>query len=137
MLGHLSPHSLYVKFRTLILYGLIGSISSSIDFGIYTLLVKVAGMNYLAANCISVVTGIIISFLLNRAYNFKVKDRTIHRFVIFLTVGLCGLAMSSGILYVCIQWLHINELISKLLSIAIVVILQFLANKYVTFKIKK
>ena len=134
LLSILRNNIVYVKFRDLILYGLIGALSSSLDFGVYTVLVKCLSLNYLLANSISVVVGITTSFTLNRKYNFKVSDKTIRRFAIFMTVGLCGLILSNLILFVCINTIHINELLSKLLSIALVVILQFLANKFITFK---
>jgi len=126
--------TLYKKFHHLVLYGIIGSFSSGLDFLIYTLLVQLVGLQYLVANCISVVAGISTSFYLNRNYNFKVKDHTKRRFSIFLTVGLCGLVMSNLILYLCIDNLGMDKLISKLLSIVLVVFFQFLVNKYMTFK---
>ena len=126
--------TLYQKFHHLVLYGIIGSFSSGLDFLIYTLLVQLVGLQYLVANCISVVAGISTSFYLNRNYNFKVKDHTKRRFSIFLTVGLCGLVMSNLILYLCIDNLGMDKLISKLLSIVLVVFFQFLVNKYLTFK---
>lgn len=126
--------TLYKKFHHLVLYGIIGSFSSGLDFLIYTLLVQLVGLQYLVANCISVVAGISTSFYLNRNYNFKVKDHTKRRFSIFLTVGLCGLVMSNLILYLCIDNLGMDKLISKLLSIVLVVFFQFLVNKYLTFK---
>ena len=125
---------LYEKFHHLVLYGIIGSFSSGLDFLIYTLLVQLVGLQYLVANCISVIAGISTSFYLNRNYNFKVKDHTKRRFSIFLTVGLCGLVMSNLILYLCIDNLGMDKLISKLLSIVLVVFFQFLVNKYLTFK---
>lgn len=125
---------LYFKFRHLILYGIIGSFSSGLDFAIYTLLVQVVGLQYIIANCISVLGGISTSFILNRNYNFQVKDNTKRRFAIFLTVGLCGLMLSNIILYVCIDVLDMNKIISKLLSIVLVVFFQFIVNKYLTFK---
>ena len=126
--------TLYKKFHHLVLYGIIGSFSSGLDFLIYTFLVQLVGLQYLVANCISVVAGISTSFYLNRNYNFKVKDHTKRRFSIFLTVGLCGLVMSNLILYLCIDNLGMDKLISKLLSLVLVVFFQFLVNKYLTFK---
>ena len=126
--------TLFKKFRHLILYGIIGSFSSGLDFCIYTLLVQLTGVQYLLANCISVLGGITTSFILNRNYNFKVKDHSKRRFSIFLTVGLCGLVMSNIILYLCIDVMSFDKLISKLLSIVLVVFFQFLVNKYLTFK---
>ena len=124
----------YKKFRDLILYGIIGSCSSGLDFLLYTLFVTVFGWHYILSNCISVLGGIITSFTLNRNYNFKVKDKTKRRFSIFLTVGLCGMLLSSLILWVCISQLSMNKILSKLLSIVLVVVVQLLINKYVTFK---
>ena len=83
----------------------------------------------------SVLVGITTSFLLNRAYNFKVKDHTKRRFVTFLTVGLCGLLLSNLILYVGIDMLHLNDLVVKITSIILVVGFQFIVNKFVTFRV--
>ena len=129
--------NLYYRFRHLILYGIIGTFSSSLDFTIYTLLVQIVGLHYLVANCISILAGITTSFFLNRNYNFKVKDNVRGRFAIFLTVGLCGLMLSNIVLYVCVSSLDMNKLVSKLLSIVLVVFFQFLINKYITFKPSK
>lgn len=127
-------HHLYNKFRNLILYGVIGGISSGLDFTVYTLLVNVVEFHYLISNICSVLVGIATSFTLNRRYNFKVKDQTKRRFFIFLFVGISGLLLSSLILYICIQELRIDELLSKLLSIVLVVFIQFILNKNITFK---
>ena len=124
--------NLYRKYRNLILYGIIGSCSSGLDFLLYTLFVNV--FNCLFSNCVSVLAGITTSFTLNRTYNFKVKDQTIKRMLIFFTVGLCGMLMSNLILYVCIDCLEMNKIVSKLLSIGLVVIAQFVINKYITFR---
>ena len=125
---------LYKKFRHLILYAIIGSFSSGLDFLIYTVLVQILDVQYIIANCISVLGGISTSFLLNRNYNFKIKDHATLRFSIFLTVGLCGLLFSNIILYVCIDVMSIDKVVSKLLSIVLVVFFQFLINKHLTFK---
>jgi putative flippase GtrA len=84
-----------------------------------------------------VLVGITTSFLLNRSYNFRVKDKTKQRFAIFLTVGLCGLMLSNLILYIGIDMLHGEEVIVKLASIVLVVGFQFLMNKFVTFRVRK
>ena len=120
------------KYKNLLLYGVIGCCASGLDFAIYSLLIL--SINYILANCISVLGGITTSFLLNRKYNFKVKDRTFKRFVTFLSIGLCGMLISNLILYICIDIFDIHKLVSKLLSIVLVVIVQYLLNKNITFK---
>lgn len=122
------------KFRFLILYGIIGTFSSGLDFAVFTSLVEFAELQYIVANGKSVFIGIVTSFFLNRKYNFKVEDQVLKRFLIFLSVGLCGLVLSNIILYVCIDKLFMHKIISKVVAIMLVVFFQFLANKFITFK---
>lgn len=125
---------LYTKFRNVILYGIIGCFSSATDACVFYLLSDKAHVHYMVANYISVLVGIGISFMLNRTYNFKVKDHTKRRFMIFMTVGLCGFLLSNLILYTGIEILHFNTMLSKLISIVLVVGFQFILNKLITFK---
>ena len=126
--------SLYSKFRNLILYGIIGCCTASLDFLIFTGLTQFTSIHYIIANVISCSTGILCSFLLNRKYNFKVTDHTMRRMVVFFSVGIFGLFLSSVILHFCVDDLNWGELISKLTSIVIVVIIQFFLNKYISFR---
>ena len=126
--------SLYSKFRNLILYGIIGCCTASLDFLIFTGLTQCTSIHYIIANVISCSTGILCSFLLNRKYNFKVTDHTMRRMVVFFSVGVFGLFLSSVILHFCVDDLNWGELISKLTSIVIVVIIQFFLNKYISFR---
>ena len=127
--------TLYKKFRNLILYGVIGCFTSTLDFVVFTVLSRYVGLYYLLANCISVLVGITTSFFLNRTYNFKVKDKAMRRFSVFLIVGLCGLMLSNVILWIGIDKMAGDSSLVKLLSIVLVVFFQFLLNKYVTFRV--
>ena len=128
---------LYNKFRHLILYGIIGGLCATLDFGIYTLLCHFDVLSYLWANVISIHCGIICSFLLNRTFNFKVKDKTPQRFLSFYVVGLIGLGISELMLYVMVTIGGWNELLCKLISVVVVALIQFVLNKYITFKTKQ
>ena len=125
---------LYFRFRNLILYGIIGGFCAALDFGVYTVLCYFDMLPYLLANIISIHVGIITSFVLNRSINFKVKDKAIQRFFSFYTVGLTGLGISELMLYFMVTLGGMNELICKLISIVVVALIQFILNKYITFK---
>lgn len=127
---------LFKRFRNLILYGIIGAFCVTLDFAVYTLLCHFEILPYLWANVISIHVGIFTSFFLNRHFNFKVKDNTPQRFISFYTVGLAGLGISSLLLYLMVDIAHWNELVCKLITIVVVAFVQFLLNKYITFRIK-
>jgi putative flippase GtrA len=126
--------SLYKRFRYLILYGIIGTFCAGIDFFIFYTLTTIFEVFYLVSNIISVSVGITISFILNRKYNFKVKDKRIKRFIIFILVGSGGLLLSSALLYFFVDILTLEKVVSKILSIVFIVLIQFLLNKLITFK---
>lgn len=125
---------LYGKYRNLVLYGVIGGMSVVFDFIVFFLLTSFFPEYYLLANVISVNCGIINSFLLNRRFNFKVKDRFILRFIVFYLVGITGLLISSGMLYLLVGCGEMNLLVSKAVTIFVVTVFQFILNKNVTFR---
>ena len=129
--------TLYSCFRNLILYGIIGGFCASLDFAIYTLLCYYDLVPYLWANIISIHAGIICSFLLNRTFNFKIKDKTPQRFLSFYVVGLVGLGISEAMLYLMVTIGGWNEVICKLISVVVVALIQFVLNKYITFNTKR
>ena len=124
--------ALYHRYRELILYGLIGSLSAGLDFGVYTCLSRC--ITYLWANVISVHCGIFCSFVLNRNYNFKVKDRTCQRVAVFYLVGLAGLGLSELLIWVLSEKMEWNHIMSKLLTVVVVALFQFVLNKFITFR---
>ena len=122
----------YSRYRELILYGIIGCFCAALDFGIYTFLGL--WIPYLWANVISVHVGIVCSFLLNRQYNFKVKDCPAKRFAIFYLVGIIGLGLSEILIYLMAKKMGMDYIVAKLLTIVVVALCQFLVNKFITFK---
>ena len=121
--------------RNLVLYGIIGCIASGTDALIFYLLTSFAGWFPLYANLVSVPIGILISFLLNRKFNFKVTDHPVKRGLIFFGVGLCGLLISQGILWAGLS-AGLEPIVVKLISIVIVALIQFTLNKLNAFGVK-
>ncbi|MBP5398651.1 MAG: GtrA family protein [Bacteroidales bacterium] len=126
---------LWTRFREFIIYGLIGTFCTLVDFGLYTLLGL--WIPYLWANVISVHCGIFCSFFMNRSLNFKVKDKAALRFTAFYLVGLSGLALSEGLIWLMATRFAWGYLTAKFLTVFVVAVYQFLLNKFVTFKRSK
>jgi len=126
-------YDLLLKNRQLIKYGIIGCCCAGIDFVIYWLLVNTVKIPYLYANILSVHCGIFTSFFLNRHFTFNVKNRTLLRFFSFYMVGVTGLAISSGLLFVLVEKIALNELIAKAFTVIAVALIQFLLNKFISF----
>lgn len=122
-------------FRNLILYGIIGGLSSGLDALVFALLIRIPSANRFAVNTLSVHCGIFLSFFLNSRYNFKKTDHIRERFIPFYLTGLFGLLLSQGILWLG-GYLGADTLLTKLVSIVIVALVQFFINRAVAFRDK-
>lgn len=120
--------------ETFLKYSIIGCMGVTIDFIVFTILTQYFSMFYQYANAISVSCGITNNFFFNAFFNFKKNDKLFMRFISFYTVGLIGLGISAAMLYIFIDILNVNEIISKVIIIFIVTIVQFFCNKLITFR---
>lgn len=123
---------IFYKYRNLILYGLIGGTCAFLDFIVYSGLCSL--IPFLIANILSTHCGIFCSFFFNRKYNFKVEDRALTRFFSFYCIGLLGLAISEGLLYLLVRTMGMDEIAAKLITIFLVALFQFIMNKCITFR---
>lgn len=125
--------TLYRKHRELLLYGVIGTSGALLDLLCFLALTSWFNWHPVAATALSVSVGIINNFIWNALVNFKTRDRMLFRFISFYTVGLIGVALSMLLMYLLHDVAGMDALPAKLLSIPVVVIGQFIANKTITF----
>lgn len=128
--------NLIFKYSKFILYTAIGGTAVVLDFTIFFVLAEIYSVTPLLANSISTFTAMIYSFLINSFVNFKVRDKLLIRFISFGMVALFGLAISSAMLVVFSYWLSLNPVLIKAASLPIVLVVQFMLNSRVTFKVK-
>jgi putative flippase GtrA len=122
-----------IKF---IKYGLVGALGLVVDMGIFYLLNKKFGVNYVVANITSSSLAIIHNFILNSYYTFQITDKKLKRFATFYLIALIGMAISTGLLALFIDGLKLDSMVSKLITVFIVAIGQFIFNKKLTFRKK-
>lgn len=113
---------------------MIGCVGASFDFIVFWLLTNRVGIYYQLSNFIGVLFGITNNFFLNAFLNFKTTDRLFVRFASFLGVGLTGWCVSAGLLWAFIDRMGMANTYAKLLTIFFVTAVQFVLNKFVTFR---
>lgn len=112
-------------------YSAIGLLAAVIEFVFFIYLIKF--FELIVANSFSYFCGMLVSFTLNSLYNFQIKNKKIIIFSKFITVNFLGIYLSYMFVYFLNH--HIDKVhIAKLISISLVVVIQFLANYFWTFK---
>ena len=125
---------IFSRNRQLILYCIIGASGVTLDFLVYSLLLKAAVLDYQAANAVGYSSGTLLSFFLNAHFNFKTRDWVALRLFSFCTVALLGWAASAGTLFLLVARLGLDKYLSKLASLVVVVILQYNLNRLISFR---
>lgn len=114
------------------LYCLCGGIGVATDYAIYYLALTF-GLWYQAANILGYLSGTLISFFLNRKITFGVHDRLTQRLAIFLGIAAVGFTASALMLWLMIDIMKIDARLSKLLTLPVVVVIQYSLNRRITF----
>lgn len=120
--------------KQFLLYCVIGASGVTLDFGIYSLLVKTQLLDYQAANAIGYASGTLLSFVLNARFNFRVTDRIVLRLLAFFSVAFLGWLASAGLLHLLVGRLGFDKYLSKLATLVVVVLLQYNLNRLLSFR---
>jgi putative flippase GtrA len=115
-------------------FGVVGVSNTLIFFLVYTLLLKVFGVWYVAASGIGFAVGAVNGFLWNRAWTFKGHVGDALTPVRWFVVQTSGLLVNLGLVYLFVDGLGLGELEGQAVTIVIVTVLTFLANRAWTFK---
>jgi len=120
-------------FRQLLLYGIIGVLAAVIDLSVFIFLNRsIHWTNPILSNITASFIGFCFSFTCNTVFTFRKRDRWINRFLSYLFICVCGIALSSTIIYLLQNLINLTLL--KITCIALIAFLQFLFNKMITFK---
>ncbi len=126
-------------FLQMIRHSFVGFISAALNYLGFNLLM-IIGFEIKVSNIITYVFVIIISFILQKYFTYKVKYNSIWQPILFIVNALIYYVLDTTILILFIDNLSISPWVSKLVSILILFPLSFISQKYIvfrTFKVKK
>jgi putative flippase GtrA len=115
-------------------FGIVGVSNTLLTFAVYTLLLKVFGVWYLAASAIGFIVGAVNGFLLNRRWTFRGHVGDAFTPVRWTVVQGCGLLTNLGLVYLFVEEISLDKLIAQACATVIVTVITFLVNRAWTFR---
>lgn len=115
-------------------FGLVGVSNTLITLLVYTLLLNMFGVWYVAASAIGFAVGAVNGFLWNRAWTFKGHVGDALTPVRWFVVQGCGLLGNSALIYLFVDGAGMGKLVGQGVTIVIVTVLTFVANRSWTFR---
>lgn len=114
----------------------VGVVNTAVSTAAYWLCLYF-GAYYLFANVIGFAIGTLTSYFLNNLFVFPNNEKTFVKLLKSVIVLAANLALSSGILYLCVHYIKMNEGIAVLPVLAVTTIFNFVVSKLWVYKNKR
>ena len=130
--------ALMIKYKGLILYGIFGVLTTIINIATYAVCYRVIGIANVPSDIIAWVVGVAFAFITNKLYVFGSKSMDMKtlfpELVKFVAARLATGVLDVIIMYIGVDVMHGPDVILKVASNVIVIILNYVLSKLVVFK---
>ena len=125
---------LYKKYEEIINYLIFGVLTTIVSILSYALF-RFFNINYIISNILSWIISVTFAFITNKIYVFKSKENKIlNEAIKFYLSRITSLLIELVIMYLAVDILNINDMISKIIVQFIVIVLNYIFSKIFVFK---
>ena len=124
------------KYKRIIRFGCVGCLNTMFDFGIFSLLNSLFGINYVISQIVSYSSGTLNSFLFNKFWTFGgaiTGKKTTMEMVQFIVVNSVSLGVSLVGLTILMKDNNMNPFFAKILSMVLAQVVNFLGYRFWVF----
>lgn len=131
---------LYMKYKELINYLIVGVLTTVVSLGTYygsvlTFLDPQSAIQLQIANILSWIAAVTFAYFTNRKYVFESKERNMLKEAgKFYASRISTLLMDMAIMFVGVTWLGFSDKIMKLVVQVVVTIANYVISKFLVFK---
>jgi putative flippase GtrA len=119
----------------IIKFCIVGGINTTITLSAFYLLNKIIGVNYAASTVISYSLGIINSYILNKHWTFQDLDKKVFfQLLRFITINLVSLGINLLIMYILVDKLYLDSMLSQILATGFSTVSNFLGSRILVFR---
>lgn len=119
--------------RQFLVFSCIGALGTAGHYTVLILLVQLAHIDPVFATTAGFIVGALINYVLNYRITFSSNKKHSEALLKFLTVAGLGGVMNAAIMSLGIDLLELHYLVIQVLATCIVLVFNFMANKYWTF----
>lgn len=132
---------LFYKYKEMILYLFFGGCTTMINIVFYAVSTRIFEFDTIASTILAWILSVLFAYATNRKYVFESTNTTCAEIVKEI-VSFFSCRVFSGVLDLVIMWLFVdvigyNDLVIKIISNVIVIIINYVASKWFVFKKEK
>lgn len=127
----------YEKYKEIILYIFFGGCTTVISIASFIVFERLLNINELLANILSWILAVSFAYITNRIWVFKTSksnNKIIKEIIYFFSSRLLTLMLEELILIIFVTWLLFDAIVIKILGQVLILVLNYLISKFVTFR---
>ena len=128
---------LYIKYKEIINYLIAGFLTLIVSISSYALLTKILHIHYIISNIVSWIIAVLFAYYVNRKFVFgstSTKKEKTKEIINFFKYRILSLIIETILMYLLVDIISINDLVSKVIVQIIVIILNYIFSKFLIFK---
>lgn len=133
--------TLFEKYKDLIPYVIFGVLTTLVNYVSYWLFAHPLGCGTMVSTAVAWVLSVLFAYVTNRRWVFhseaKGASAVLREMGAFFAARLGTGLLDLGIMYLCVDCLGWNDMVMKLASNVIVIILNYILSKFLIFRKKK
>ena len=126
--------NIWFKIPQKIRFLLVGGFNTVFSFGLFALMVSILGISYKFAIVLGYIISTNVSIFTQRYYVFRSFGNLKQEYIKAWKVYIITMLINYMFMYIAVDILRANELISQALFAIIIVIITYIMHKYYTFK---
>jgi putative flippase GtrA len=132
--------ALLEKYRGLILYVVFGALTTVINIAAYALCYRVLHLPNVPSNVVAWVLAVLFAFVTNKLYVFESKSlergTVLRELLSFVGARLATGLLDLAVMFVGVDVLHGPDLVFKVASNIVVILLNYVFSKLIVFRKK-
>lgn len=132
---------MYFKYKEIINYLICGGLSTVVNFVSYYIFARILKVDEVVSSAMSWLVAVIFAYVVNKIFVFESKTNSkkelVKEFISFIACRIVsGITCDVGTFALMVKVLHINDIISKVVTQVMVVVLNYVFSKLIIFKKK-
>ena len=132
---------LMIKYQDVIAYLVFGVLTTLVNIVAYWLCAHPLGLGTLPSSVLAWLAAVLFAYVTNRKWVFHSQAVT-RQEITREMLSFFGCRLATGVvdwvmMFVCVDLLHFNDMVMKILANVVVVILNYVASKLIIFAKKK
>ncbi|MGM0860459.1 GtrA family protein [Bacillus atrophaeus] len=120
------------------MYIIMGIFTTAVNISSFYILVEILDTDYKTATVIAWIFSVLFAYITNKIYVFQQKTSDmrslLRELTAFFSVRLLSLGIDLGMMILLVSQFHTNETLAKILDNVVIVVVNYIASKWLVFK---